>query len=579
MGRIIGIDLGTTTSEIAYIKNGKPEIIINDVEERITPSVVQVDKDDDFVVGKYAKAKAALNPNTTVMEVKRLMGTEQKVKLGNKDYLPEEISSIILKKLKKYAEDFLCEEVTEAVITVPANFNEFQRRATQKAGEMAGLKVERIINEPTAAALAYGINNLQNDEKVLVYDLGGGTFDVTVLELFNGILDVKASRGNNKLGGKDFDERIEKYLINDFKEKYGIDLSENEMCLSRIKEVSEKAKIELSTLKETEITIPFIALDKNGKPLSLNVKLTRDKFEELIADLVISTKNQIESAIKAAKYDMVDIDVVLAVGGSSRIPCVKELLKSIFNDKVKTSINPDEAVALGASIQAGIKNDEISSENSVVLTDVCSHTLGIELAGGLFSPIIMRDTKVPCVRTEPYITASDDQTSVFVQIYQGEGKFAMENLKLKEFEVTGIPPAPAGKEKVDIQFKYNLNNMIEVTVKILSTGEEFYEKVDIMNTGKIFNESTYDRKYENDESDNQYKNSSQSNGNNNTSRLEALAKGTMQLAANKLEKAKPEDAEKIRLLLKQLKKAIIAGDEKLVEKYDDELTDLLFDLV
>lgn len=577
MGRIIGIDLGTTTSEIAYIKNGRPEIIINTNLGRIIPSVVHLDKDEDFIIGIHAKGKAALDPNATVMEVKRLMGTDQKVKLGNKEYLPEEISAIILQNLKKYAEDSLCEEVTEAVITVPANFNEFQRRATQKAGEMAGFKVERIINEPTAAALAYGINNLQSDEKVLVYDLGGGTFDVTVLELFNGILDVKTSRGNNKLGGKDFDERIEKYLINDFKGKYGIDLSENEMCLSRIKEASEKAKIELSTLKETEIIIPFIALDKNGKPLTLNVKLTRDKFEELISDLVNSTKKQIDDSIKAAKYDMDDIDVVLAVGGSSRVPCVKALLKSIFNDKVKTNINPDEAVALGAAVQAGIKNDEISSENSIILTDVCSHTLGIELAGGLFSPIIMRDTKVPCVRREPYITASDNQTSVFVQIYQGEGKFAMENLKLKEFEVSGIPPSPAGEEMVDIQFKYNLNNRVEVTVKILSTGEESYETVDIINQGKTLNESSY----EHNKSNYGNKNSSQSNENNNinTSKLEALVKGTMQLATNKLEKARPEDAEKIRNLLRQLKKAVLAGDEKLVEKYDDELTDLLFDLV
>lgn len=576
MGRIIGIDLGTTTSEIAYIKNGRPEIIINDVNERITPSVVHVDKDDDFIVGKYAKAKAALHHDTTVMEVKRLMGTDQKVKLGNKEYSSEEISTIILKKLKKYAEDYLCEEIIEAVITVPANFNEFQRRATQKAGEMAGFKVERIINEPTAAALAYGINNLQSDEKVLVYDLGGGTFDVTVLELFEGILDVKASRGNNRLGGKDFDKRIEDYIIEQFKVENGIDLSEDKMCLSRIKEAAEKAKIELSTLKETEIVVPFIALDKDKKPLSLNIKITRSKFEELISDLVNSTKKQINDAIKAAKYDMEDIDVVLAVGGSSRVPCVKELLNNLFGDKVKTTINPDEAVALGAAVQAGIKNDEINSESSIVLTDVCSQTLGVEVVGGIFSPIIMRDTKMPCIKTEGYVTAHDNQTDVFVQIYQGEGKYAMENIKLTEFEVTGIPPAPAGEQNVEIQFKYNLNSMLEVKVKIVSTGEEFYEKVYTRNLDN--NESTYDKSYEYNESNPQYENNNQSND-NNTSKLEALVKGTMQLATNKLEKAKPEDAEKIRNLLRQLKKAVLTGDEKLVEKYDDELTDLLFDLV
>ena len=577
MGRIIGIDLGTTTSEISYINNGKPEIIINNLGDRITPSVVHLDEDGDFVVGKYAKEKAPLNPDSTIKEVKRLMGSDNKVLMRGKEYRPEEISAAILRDLKSYAEDYLGEEVTEAVITVPANFNEFQRRATQKAGELAGLKVERIINEPTAAALAYGINNMENDEKILVYDIGGGTFDVTVLELFEGIINVKSSRGNNRLGGKDFDERITQYIVEDFKNKHGIDLSDNEICMSRIKDAAEKAKIELTSLKSTEITIPFIAMSQ-GKPISLNISLTRAKFEELIRDLVESTKVQVNEALKAAGFDISDINVVLAVGGSSRVPCIKELLKGIFPGKVKNSINPDEAVSLGASIQAGMKNEEIKSENGLILNDVCNYSLGIEVIGGRFDSIIMRDTIVPCIKKSNYTTVHDMQTEILVQIYQGESKFAIENIKLGELEVTDIPEGPEGKENVEVQFKYNLNGMLEVTATVLSTGKQFFKTVDTLNNNSI-------NKSMSDDLNQDYQNSGSYNGNNtysdgqDTSSLEALVKGTIQLAQNKLKTASPMDAEKIRVLLNKLKGAVASNNAELTEKYDDELTDLLFELV
>lgn len=572
MGRIIGIDLGTTTSEISYINNGKPEIIINNLGDRITPSVVHLDEDGDFIVGKYAKEKAPLNPDSTVKEVKRFMGFENKVLMRGKEYSPEEISAAILRNLKSYAEDFLGEDVTEAVITVPANFNEFQRRATQKAGEIAGLKVERIINEPTAAALAYGINNMENDEKILVYDIGGGTFDVSVLELFEGIINVKSSRGNNRLGGKDFDERIAKYIVDDFRNKHGIDLSENEICTSRIKEAAEKAKIELTSLKSTEITIPFIAMAK-GAPVSLNMTLTRAKFEELIQDLVESTKVQVNEALKAAGFDISDINVVLAVGGSSRVPCIKELLKTMFTGKVKNSINPDEAVSLGASIQAGMKSEEIKAEDGLILNDVCNYSLGIELIGGRFDSIIMRDTIVPCIKKGNYTTVHDMQTEILVQIYQGESKFAIENIKLGELEVTDIPEGPEGEESVEVQFKYNLNGMLEVTATILSTGKQFFKTVDTLNNSNINNGINDDINERNNHENN---NNSE---NNDASGLESLVKGTIQLAQNKLKNASPSDAEKIRALLNKLKGAVASNNAELTEKYDDELTDLLFDLV
>lgn len=571
MGKIIGIDLGTTTCEIAYIKNGKPEIIVNDLGDRITPSVVGLTDDNEIITGRMAKRQVVLKPERTVIEVKRLMGTDIKVSLGEEQYLPQQISAMILKNLKRCAEDYLGEKVTEAVITVPANFDDLQRKSTKLAGELAGLKVERIINEPTAAALAYGINNLEREEKVLVYDLGGGTFDVTVLELFDGVLDVQASRGNNKLGGKDFDERIEKYVVEEFKEKYDIDLKSNVKAMSRIKEAAERAKIELSSMESTEIDLPYIAIDKDQNPLELSIKLTRSKFEELIMDLVESTDKEIQDALKASSYSTQDIDVVLAVGGSSRIPCVKRLLKAKFGDKIKTDVNPDEAVALGAAIQAGIKNDEISSEDSILITNACRYTLGTSIVAnignsrsipGVFDPIIMKDSKIPCTEKHKYYTVYDNQTSVVVDVYQGDARLVAENRKIAEFLLEGIPEASAGKEAIEVSFAYNSNEILEVTAKILSNGKSVSKIIDTQSIDKE------DSIFFEEESLDDWKNCE----------LAPKVKSTIDLCERKMKKMNDVNREKVQKVLNELKKAVIDNNEELVEKCDDELTDLLFDI-
>lgn len=568
MGRIIGIDLGTTTSEIAYIKNGKPEIITNKLGNRITPSVVGISDDNEVIVGTLAKRQAALKPEKTVMEVKRLMGSNKEISLNGQLFTPQQISAFILKELKKSAEEYLGETVSEAVITVPANFNDLQRQATKEAGELAGLKVERIINEPTAAAMSYGIDNLETEEKVLVYDLGGGTFDVTVMELFEGILDVKASRGNNALGGKDFDEAIEKYIVEEFKNKNGIDLRNNKMSMARIKEAAERAKIELSNMQSTDIIIPFIAVDKKQNPLEINLKLTREKFEELIMNLVESTEKEIDDALKAAGYKESDINIVLAVGGSSRIPCVRKLLEKKFKNKIKTEINPDEAVALGAAVQAGIKNDEIKSEDGLVVTDACCYTLGIEVArrgsngevlGGIFDPIIQKDTKIPCTAKKSYITVADNQPAVNVCVYQGDNYMAADNTLIGEFVLDGIPEGKAGEQGLDISFSYNLNGILEVTATIQSTRKSINKIIDMLgnkNGGTADNES---KPWEN-------------------CRLADSIRLTVEICEKKIKNLSGNKKDVIVSKLNELKRAVIDDNEALVKQYDTELTNLLFDV-
>ncbi|KEI07479.1 Hsp70 family protein [Clostridium botulinum] len=577
MGRIIGIDLGTTTCEVAYLNNGQPEIILNDLHKKITPSVVSISDEDGFIVGELAKRQAILKPDETVIEVKRLMGESNKIKLGDKELLPEEISAIILKKLKEDAEKYLGEEVTEAVITVPANFNDFQRKATKKAGEIAGLKIERIINEPTAAALAYGINNLNNNEKILVYDLGGGTFDVTVLELFEGVIDVKSSRGNNKLGGKDFNEIIESYIINNFEAHYEVSLKNNIKALARIKEVAEKAKIKLSEEEEVDINIPFIEVDKEGNPLEININLTRSKFELFIMDLVDSTEGIIDDAIKAAGYTVNDIDVVISVGGSSRIPCIQRLLQEKFNNKIRYNVNPDEAVALGAAIQAAIKNDDISPENGILITDACSHTLGTsiveKIADGkfmdcIYDPIIPRDTKIPCTEKKTYHTIKDNQTSVIIDVYQGEQKLATKNIKIGEFILKGIPKAPAGKEAIEVSFTYDLNGMLQVFAKILSTGKTIK---------KVINTSKEDSKKL--KKDNKEKNNKKDLKIWEEAELYNNFKSIVIFAEKKINKINDDESrKKVRMAIDKLKKSVICEEKEKAEKYNEELTDLLFEL-
>jgi molecular chaperone DnaK len=577
--KIIGIDLGTTTSEIAYIKDGKPEIITNDLKEKVTPSVIGITEEGKYVVGEYAKRQLILKPDKTVAEVKTLIGMDKKIILDKRGYLPEEISAILLKELKNYAEQFLEDKVDEAVITVPANFNSLQRQATKRAGEMAGFKVDRIINEPTAAAMAYGLSNLENEEKVLVYDLGGGTFDVSVLELFSGILDVKASRGKNKLGGKDFDKRIVNYVVEEFKKTYCIDLSENIIAMSRIKDAAEKAKIELSYREETEINLPFVAVDKNDKPLEIKLKLTREKMDELIYDLISTTEKIIDDTIDAAGYTDEDIDVVLAVGGSSKMDCVRNLLKDRFGERLKLGVNPDEAVALGAAVQAGIKKDEISSEDGLIITDNCQYNLGISVVeygeygrrfDGIFDPLIKRDTKIPCTIQKNYYTNYDYQTEVIIEVYEGVSKSVNENIHIGSVVLTGIPSALKGEEALEVSFSYDLNGILEIIAKVISTGKSISAKFDLNgfdNSLVSISDFINTKKEEKGKLD-EWKDS----------KLANEIKFTIEIAEKKLEKLDDDNKIEVGIVLNKLKKAVIENNKELVEVYDKKLTDMLFDL-
>lgn len=578
MGKIIGIDLGTTTSEIAYVKDGVPRIIRNEKygEGTIIPSIVTI-KDNEIVVGKTAKRQALARAESTVCEVKRLMGSGKSVTVNGQEYLPEQISAMILKTLKEIAEEELG-EISEAVITVPAAFNDLQRNATKNAAEIAGLKVERIINEPTAAALSYGINNFNEESKILVYDLGGGTFDCTVLEMFEGIIDVRASRGDNKLGGKDFDERIEKYIKNYIKENTSIDVDDlNLKKLGEIKAVAETAKKDLSVESCTEIILNNFGVDEDGNSIDIEIKLTRDEFENITKDLVERTLEIIEETLQASalKYD--DIDVVLAVGGSSRMLCVQELLYKKFKGKVKKGVNPDEAVALGAAVQAAIKNDEISSESGLIIADACSYTLGVAMIEDKFSPLIYRDRKLPAKVSQVYSTVLDDQTGVVIKVYQGQSENVNNNTFVGDFVLEGIPPEEAGKEKIEITFEYDLNGMLNVSAKILSTGKiesrvmstnglKKEEIKDLMK--KTFNKPMVKEIVEDEVEieENAWK----------ESRLYDKVKVSVSLAENKLLDANEDMSKKINIIINNIKKAINEGRSEELDILDEELTDLLF---
>lgn len=564
MGRIVGIDLGTTTSEIAYIKNGKPEIIKNGYSS-ITPSVVGLDKNLEVLVGQPAKNQLVSAKERTVAEVKRKMGTSDSVLMAGKKFTPVEISTIILKELKKIGEDFLQEEITGAVITVPANFNDAQRQATKEAGERAGLVVERIINEPTAAALAFGIDNMETEGKILVYDLGGGTFDVTVLEMIEGSLDVMASRGVNQLGGKDFDEAIVSEIIQNFMAEYEMDLSKDLKAMARVKDEAEKAKITLSSANSVMVNLPFIAF-KDGEAISFEMELTRKRYEELIAGYIKQSMDTVKEALAAAKIGANDVDIVLAVGGSSRTPLVMQSLKEIFGNKLRGGINPDEAVALGAAVQAGILSNEISGAGSIAIFDVCNHSLGVaclnEKKNNLeFSRLIMRDTHLPFAMTRRYYTVQDFQRELEVEVYQGENDDLSMNTRLGSFEVTGVPENYAGNEAVDIEFKYNINGILEVNVKVISTGKV---------TSKEFNMYNYDApksKAEAKMEELEWENYS----------LASEIKTTVMLYQNRRNGLPEEAKQKADALMRQLKQAVAENDAKKVEEIDDNLTALLFE--
>ncbi|MCD6126798.1 MAG: molecular chaperone DnaK [Methanomicrobia archaeon] len=468
MGKIIGIDLGTTNSCMAVIEAGAPKVIPNAEGNRTTPSVVALTKDGQIIVGEPAKRQSISNPEGTIVSIKRKMGTKERVRLGDKEYTPEQISAFILQKLKRDAENYLGEPVKEAVITVPAYFNNSQREATKAAGEIAGLEVKRIINEPTASCLAYGLDKIKEDQTILVYDLGGGTFDVSILDVGEGVFEVVATSGDTHLGGDDWDKRIMDYLIDEFKKETGIDLSNDKMALQRLKDAAEKAKIELSSLMQTEINLPYITADSSG-PKHLVKTLTRTKFEALTEDLLKRTEAPITQALKDAKLEPEDIDKILLVGGATRMPAVQELVRRYFAKDPRKDINPDECVAMGAAIQGGVLGGEV---RDILLLDVTPLSLGVETKGGIFTRIIDRNTTIPCEKSKIFTTAEDYQTSVDIHILQGERPLAKDNHSLGRFTLSGIPPAPMGVPQIEVKFKIDANGIMHVTAKDLATNKD-----------------------------------------------------------------------------------------------------------